>query len=67
MNADDLNLTSVLFSFVGRTYMVDDREVKVLSLLTGREESFFVCVWTDTCMAFCASLYDVGMALGPTA
>lgn len=66
MNADDLNLTSVLFSLVGRTYMVDDREVRVLSLLTGREESFFVCVWTDTCMAFCASLYDVGMAFGPT-
>ena len=57
------DLTALFFSMVNRTYHVDGREVKVLTLVSGKEESYFVCVWTDTCMCFCDTLYNVGMAM----
>ncbi len=60
---DGFDLTRLLFSFVNRTYQCDGRTVKVLSLVSGPEESYFVCVWTDTCVAFCETLYNVGVAM----
>lgn len=55
----EFDLLALLFSFVGRTFIKDGREVKVLSLLAGPIERYYVCVWTDTCMVYCAPLFEV--------
>lgn len=58
-----LDVSTLLLSFVGKTYLADNREVKVLSLLTGPVESFYVCIWLDTCMVFSETPYQVGKAM----
>lgn len=62
----EFDMLALLFSFVGRTFIKDEREVKVLSLVSGPVEKYFVCVWTDTCMGFCASLGEVMEGFGDT-
>lgn len=57
----NIDLTALLFSFVGRTFIRDGREVQVLSLIPGPDEAAFLCVWKDTCMVYTATLYEVAM------
>lgn len=59
------DLVGALVSCVGKTFEREGREVKVLSLQIGPIESFFTCVWEDTCMVYCATLYEVGLAIDP--
>lgn len=65
MDQHDFDLVNKLYSCVHRTYERDDRTVQVLALVSGPEESYFVCIWQDTCMTFCASLYEVAVAIDP--
>lgn len=57
----EFDLLALLFSLVGRTFIKDGREVKVLSLLAGPLERYYVCIWTDTSMVYCAPLFEVAM------
>lgn len=57
----NIDLTALLFSFVGRTFIRDGREVQVLSLIPGPTEGAFLCVWKDTCMVYTASMYEVAL------
>lgn len=58
-----LELTAVLYSFVGKTFKRDGRDVRVLCMLSGPVDSYYICVWDDTCVAYTASLFEVGNAM----
>lgn len=60
----DYDLALVLLSFVGKTYTTDDgRDVRILQLVGGKLESFYICLWTDTYMCFTASCFDVASSM----
>lgn len=52
-NLDFLN------TYVGTTYETDNRKVKIVLLLAGTQESFYLCAWEDTGEVFCEDSYFI--------
>jgi hypothetical protein len=46
-NLDRLN------KLVGTTFEIENRKVKILLLLSGAIEAFYLCAWEDTNEVFC--------------
>ena len=63
---NNVDLTTMLFSLIGRTFELDNREIQVLTLLSGPTDSQFLCIWKDTCMVFTAPIFDIALQFDST-